>query len=334
MRSMKTYEEAGVATVKLDNVISQLLSREAPCASREFVHALLIHARDHGSKLVTRKQLAGLVNRDAEAAGSNNWAKDVSVQRYLEARREFLSQALDVGAELDWECQSTKPVYWRTGIRDTRTDNAFRLEGSVVRYREHLPSIGLSWRGRLRFPEVGSPAKAYQPWMFAIPLMIAAAILVLLGFYPAIVILSGKPSTLASIFSLIMVFVFMAVICLWIKRWYGTLIDDRIVLISSANVIGDFEGASLEFDYRSAKPSVQLHRYVSDCPICNGKVRLSDGGSSYPARLVGRCVDSPREHVYSFDRVTLEGSPLVARVASGLSNDERRYLQDARDPAG
>jgi len=322
MRSMKTYEEAGVATVKLDNVISQLLSREAPCASREFVHALLIHARDHGSKLVTRKQLAGLVNRDAEAAGSNIWAKDVSVQRYLEARREFLSQALNAGAELDWEWQSTKPIYWRTGIRDTCTDSAFRLEGSVVRYREHTPAIGLSWAGRLRFPGVGSPTKAYRRWMFVTPMTLAAAALVPLGLYPAIVMLSDKPATLKTIFSLIMVCVVMVLIHLWIRRWYGTLSDDRIVLINGSNVTGNFEGATLEFDHRSAKPAVQLHRYVSDCPICNGKVRLSDGGRSYPARLVGRCVDSPQEHVYTFDRVTLEGSPLVARVATALSNDE------------
>lgn len=320
---MKTYEEAGVATSQLDKVISQLLSREAPSANREFVHALLIHARDHGSKLVTRKQLAGLVNRDAEASGSNTWAKDASVQRYLEARREFLSQALNVGAEVDWECQTSKPIYWRTGIRDALPENTFRLEGSVLRYREHLPLIGLSWTGRLRFPGVGSPTKIYRRWIFVIPLMLAAAALVLLGFYPAIVMLGGKPVTFRSIFSLILAFVLIPLIILWIMRWYGTLIDDRIVLIDAANVTGNSQGATLEFDHRSVKPSVQLHCYVSECPICNGKVLLSAGGRSYPARIVGRCFDSPQEHVYSFDRVTLEGAPLIARLATGIVSDDR-----------
>ena len=40
---------------------------------------------------------------------------------------------------------------------------------------------------------------------------------------------------------------------------------------------------------------------------------LKDGEPDYPRRLVGRCHESPREHVFSFDRVTRRGCVLRAK---------------------
>jgi hypothetical protein len=49
-------------------------------------------------------------------------------------------------------------------------------------------------------------------------------------------------------------------------------------------------------------------RHWGICPVCSADVDLDEGGSAYPDRLVGRCHDSPSEHVFSFDPVTLSGS--------------------------
>lgn len=54
-------------------------------------------------------------------------------------------------------------------------------------------------------------------------------------------------------------------------------------------------------------------RFHSSCPICVGTVEVRDGGRAFPGRLVGCCTDSPREHVFSFDAVTLRGRLLLER---------------------
>ena len=54
----------------------------------------------------------------------------------------------------------------------------------------------------------------------------------------------------------------------------------------------------------------QLVRHWGYCPICSGEVEVQPGGVAFPGRVVGRCTDSPLEHVFSFDPVSLSGSPL------------------------
>lgn len=55
---------------------------------------------------------------------------------------------------------------------------------------------------------------------------------------------------------------------------------------------------------------IRLVRYAGTCPICSGKVEILDGKKEFPNRFVGRCEESPAEHVFSFDRVTLKGELL------------------------
>ena len=51
----------------------------------------------------------------------------------------------------------------------------------------------------------------------------------------------------------------------------------------------------------------QLIRHFGTCAICSGEVEVVDGAKAFPGRLVGRCSDSPLEHVFSFDPVLLRG---------------------------
>lgn len=52
---------------------------------------------------------------------------------------------------------------------------------------------------------------------------------------------------------------------------------------------------------------VQLTKYVGVCPICSSQVELAKGEPDYSRRIIGRCKESPREHIYSFDRITKLG---------------------------
>ena len=48
-------------------------------------------------------------------------------------------------------------------------------------------------------------------------------------------------------------------------------------------------------------------RFTATCPICTADIILREGMPYQNAPLVGRCVESPFAHVYSFDRVTMKG---------------------------
>lgn len=56
--------------------------------------------------------------------------------------------------------------------------------------------------------------------------------------------------------------------------------------------------------------AIKAARYTGMCPRCGGKVIVKGGSLAFWGRLVGRCEESPREHVFSFDHITRLGRPL------------------------
>ncbi|WP_173912703.1 hypothetical protein [Acinetobacter sp. Marseille-Q1618] len=54
----------------------------------------------------------------------------------------------------------------------------------------------------------------------------------------------------------------------------------------------------------------RVTKFKAICPICSSDIILKSGKPDQRAPLVGRCVESPFAHVYSFDRVTMKGLPL------------------------
>lgn len=55
---------------------------------------------------------------------------------------------------------------------------------------------------------------------------------------------------------------------------------------------------------------IKAARYTASCPICGGKISAQAGGWEFWGRIVGRCDNSPTEHVYSFDHITRLGKAL------------------------
>jgi len=56
--------------------------------------------------------------------------------------------------------------------------------------------------------------------------------------------------------------------------------------------------------------ALQLVIYKADCPICGEEVLIENGKGINKGRLIGVCLESPREHVFSFDHVTKKGALL------------------------
>jgi hypothetical protein len=93
-------------------------------------------------------------------------------------------------------------------------------------------------------------------------------------------------------------------------------LEDRVVMASDwflkfeeSNVLQELVTIKDENNTFSHK-EVRLTKYVSTCAICGEKIYLDYGEPEFPRRIIGRCNESPREHIYSFDRVTLLGSKL------------------------
>lgn len=89
--------------------------------------------------------------------------------------------------------------------------------------------------------------------------------------------------------------------------------DDRIAIAPYWALAWSEWGATIEI-IRSKEPirtsKIEVSRYSSTCPICGWMVRLESGKRGFSRRLIGRCEENPREHVFSFDRSTKLGKSL------------------------
>ncbi len=94
----------------------------------------------------------------------------------------------------------------------------------------------------------------------------------------------------------------------------GRLGDKRIIMAPDSLLNFREYGVQLELTRIDTAPGATsrlgLVRYAATCPICNARVQVDNGGREFHGRLVGRCQESPDEHVYSFDRVTRSGKSL------------------------
>lgn len=97
--------------------------------------------------------------------------------------------------------------------------------------------------------------------------------------------------------------------------WGAGRLGDKRIIMAPDILIGFREyGVQLELTRIDSTPGAAsrlgLVRYAATCPICGAKVQVESGGREFHRRLVGRCQESPDEHVFSFDRVTRSGKRL------------------------
>lgn len=104
----------------------------------------------------------------------------------------------------------------------------------------------------------------------------------------------------------------------WVAHRYFSgifrLFEDRIVIAPDWALAWKEFGATIEIN-RAIDPdtpsTIHVSRYSATCPICAWMVKLERGEPTHPKRIVGRCEENPREHVFSFDRATKQGVRLI-----------------------
>lgn len=147
-------------------------------------------------------------------------------------------------------------------------------------------------------------------WILIITLLTIGGIAVLIAFLQWIVLTIPKPVTTRELTGFASIFIIPY--CAWIfviRPWFD-LFDQRIVKASELLVSMNEKSAQIELFRDGDLRMLRLVRYTAPCPICGSTIHLDKGEPDYPRRLVGRCYESPMEHVFSFDRVTRRGVTL------------------------
>lgn len=315
-RPMQNYEDSHLTQVHVDAITRTIERHVKSKPAGAFLKGLLTLTIDHGVEWYTRKQIAGVVGVDPERSASNLWVKNQDLFEQFETHRNRLSEALG-GKLLTLQLREGNPNLYRLELVDASMEPVpFRLEGSVLRYRLSDDAPRLSLIGKAHHPGVGTGRDQYQKWLFLTPFFAAlvfAALCMLMLALTAALPFWGAPFVISNYVS---VGLFGALVIYGIWRRWGRLLDDRVLLLATNDLAAGEEGVILERERFEEKNFMVLRRYVAPCPICHSAtVRLSRGEPDFKRRIVGRCEESPREHVYSFDRVTLEGGPLIQRLA-------------------
>ena len=166
-----------------------------------------------------------------------------------------------------------------------------------------------------RLLEGGYAFMGWRRWLLIGLGLASFLILVVFLVLTWLVFFYSKNLTLQSALSM----VFSTVVIAWLSysliapmvrllNWRIIKAPDILVSLSENNVL--IELVSNQQSSEKYSKTIRLVRYAGTCPICTAKVEVFEGGKEFPDRFVGRCQESPAEHVYSFDRVMLKGKLL------------------------
>lgn len=193
------------------------------------------------------------------------------------------------------------------------TSDAGLTDIDVVAYtRESAePAFWLRWLLKHPFP-----TRSWRGIVLIACLGVVMVTTLLLCYTLAFVLLTRRSISLQLVTSIAFC-AGMAAVVWWSARSLWELPFERITiapdLILSLNQIYAQLRLTRDKDGKTSRGWLSLVRYSSTCPICSGTIEIRAGKAAYPGRLVGRCSENPREHVYSFDAVTLTGRLLVPR---------------------
>jgi hypothetical protein len=194
-------------------------------------------------------------------------------------------------------------------------DDAVQAATEDLSYtRESLsPMLPLRWL----FP--GHPYRVFS-WrgLLILGTLFVESIACILVWALALFVLSQSPRELTGqhLFVLLGAFGITWLVRISAKPWI-VLPERRVTLAPELLLPFDqpFGQLQLVRDRESKRSGwLSLVRFSAVCTECAANVELAEGGLDFPGRLIGRCRDSPLEHVYTFDPVSQAGYPLRTRA--------------------
>lgn len=315
---MKSFVEAEIGAENVEEISRSVRQRVVGAEFQDFIIALLELSAGSDGTTFTRAEIAGVAAPSRTEFRSNYWAKDDKLIGQFATHQAYLSKGLQGHLLALHRDTGRKPYRYSIGVVEQGRKAGegpeaipFQLAGSILRYRMSDVPPRLSWIGGITHPGVGDKREQYRKWLFLTPFFVMCGLFAacgpLLSFAIWIAFRTGSVPIAG-----ILGFGSVAALIWWsvLRRW-DRLFEDRILLLGMADVAGDKRGVVLDREEVDGVRSIVLRHYIADCPICRAPtITLSRGEPDFRRRIVGRCDNSPREHVFSFDRVTLEGAPL------------------------
>jgi hypothetical protein len=208
---------------------------------------------------------------------------------------------------------STYYVESRSLPTEDNKSAADALPGEIVYIRELTPEP--TWWAR----RLISNGYRLEGWRRGLVMLYGAAILIAAGLSIAfalwvflVKISSLSAAEIANVFFSLTVFI----AALWFAftpfsrlfNWRIIMAPTFLIALKEMNV--QMEIVREQHPMRGNSGTIRLIRYAGACPVCRAKVGLAEGGKEFPNRLIGRCIENPAEHLYSFDRFTCRGRSL------------------------
>jgi hypothetical protein len=193
---------------------------------------------------------------------------------------------------------------------DKETEQQTTVHYGIAENGKVKPAWGVRWllnKGEIRL-SIG------RIWAILIALLILGGSTLLFSYISLIAFAVPKPVTTRELSNFLFIFVLPYTVWIFFIRPWKRLFDDRIVPAPEILVSIKEKQAQLELFRDGDLRLIRLVHYSAPCPICGATIEIEDGSPDFPRRLVGRCSESPREHVYSFDRVTRRGIVLRSPI--------------------
>jgi hypothetical protein len=200
-----------------------------------------------------------------------------------------------------------------SAIDEDRVDNSIAAELKANYQMTELGEVQPSWIVRWLFRNGQIELRRWHVWVVLGWLLTIGGLAVLIAYGGWLSLSVPRSVTTRDLTLLISVFVIPYGAWVTIIKPWILLFDDRIVLAHELFIKIHEQSAQFELLRDGDLRVVRLVRYSAACPICGATVYLEKGEPDYRRRLVGRCYESPREHVFSFDRITRCGRLLVDR---------------------
>lgn len=181
-----------------------------------------------------------------------------------------------------------------------------KLEKGQIRYIcEDVNDAGILARS---FAASGFEVAGWRRYLLLSVVIGAIAIACLLGIAGALTL-----PYLKSLREMFIVATAIGLIVYYLYRTVGPIFkvfDDRILIAPFwMQSVDDDRLLELRKPPRFPNKSLKLVRYRAKCCVegCGGHVTAKSGGKPYQQMLIGRCEESPNQHVYTFDHITRIG---------------------------
>lgn len=264
---------------------------------------------------------SAVAKMDSKALGK--WMSEKKLNNYLELVKKKHSHKFDeigftpiVKANDTIGGKGNERRYWLDIIEFTHVEieDDQKLDEEVISYeRVDSSEIKLSWLYRFIFKNGEIKNKSLRGLILLI--MIFGSVLLWALYICAFALVLVKDGQSFSSIDLLLTICLFAFSYLSYKYWakpIWNLPEHRVIKAPMTFLSLHEDHADIEmYRDRDRNQLTRVTRFKGTCPICSSDVVLRAGKPDHNLPLVGRCVESPFAHVYSFDRIMMTGSLLT-----------------------